>query len=155
MYFKFLFLFNAIVNLTIYSKRSHYLPEMSAYTVPVGASLILTCHAGSPYASWAPLYWDINLGNFSVRGQTSSNLMSNNGGKFSTPSGSNGKQNPSTLEIHNMQVKENGSSIQCGVPDTMAENMYSDVSRVIYILVESELYCMSCAELYTLRIILL
>ena len=104
------------------------------YVVLLNGSITLKCHA-TMYPSITSLHWNIALkGSTSVRG--SSGTLSRNG-QYSVPNGLQ-TENPTLLHIHNLQTQENGSTVQCGVPDPLGVYIASSHSLVVF--VEGEMF---------------
>ena len=112
------------------------------YVVPLNGSLTLKCNA-TTFSSLASLFWNITLnGSTSVRG-SSGTLSRNSQGKYSVPDTLQ-TENPTLLNIHNLQLHENGSTVQCGVPNL--SGVYVAISQAKVVFVEGELFIL----LYTI-----
>ena len=106
------------------------------YVVPLNGSITLKCHA-TMLSSLASLHWNITLkGSTSVRG-SSGTLISIYRGKYSVPDGLQ-TNNPTLLRIHNLQLQENGSTVQCVVPTYLGGYFASSPAQVVF--VEGELF---------------
>ena len=105
------------------------------YVVPLNGSLTLKCNA-TTFSSLASLLWNITLkDSTNVRG--SSGILSRNyEGKYSVPNYYNTLQteNPALLTIHNLQLHENDSTVQCGVLNpSSAVYVASSQAKVVFV----------------------
>ena len=101
------------------------------YGVPQNGSITLKCHA-TMYPSITSLHWNITLnGSTSVRG-SGGTLSISERGKYSVPDGLQ-TENPTLLRIHNLQIHENGSSVQCAVPDLSGVHVASSQAKVVFV----------------------
>ena len=126
-----------VLNMTvILSATDGAVSVRGGYVVPLNNSLTLKCHA-TTFTSEASLQWNITLvGSTSVRGNGGT-LASIGQGKYSLPKGIQ-TENPTLLRVHNLQLNESGSTIQCGVPDNLRGG-YHARSQAKFIFVEGEM----------------
>ena len=101
------------------------------YVVLLNGSLTVKCNA-TMYPSITSLHWNITLnGSTNVRG-SGGTVSSSGRGKYSVPDGLQ-IENPTMLRIHNLQLHENGSTVQCAVPDLSGVYVASSQAKVVFV----------------------
>jgi hypothetical protein len=112
-------------------------PVPGGHVVPLNGSITLKCHAtNGMFSSITLLQWNIT-GNISGLGSGGA-LSSSGQGKYSVPKGS--RDNPTLLSIHNLQLNESSSTVQCGVPNNL-QGGYHARSEAKFIFVEGAPLC--------------
>jgi hypothetical protein len=121
----------------ILSATDGAVPVPGGYVVPLNGSLTLKCNA-TMFSRLVSLQWNITLaGSTSVIG-TRGTLDSSGRGKYSVPDGLQ-TENPTLLNIHNLQLHENGFTVQCGVLNL--SGVYVAISQAKVVFVEGAPLC--------------
>ena len=103
--------------------------------MPVNGYITLHCEAQvPPYSRNTDLQWNIAVGTYSKNETHAAVIASEPSNRFShvQPDVSN----PAILRIHNLQISENRSTVQC-----LVTNLADTGSQVITIYVEGKLVC--------------
>jgi hypothetical protein len=102
------------------------------YVVPLNGSLTVKCNA-TTFPSLTSLHWNITLkDSTNVRG-IGGTLSRNYPGKYSVPNTLQ-TENPTLLTIHNLQLHENDSTVQCGVLNPFsAVYVASSQAKVVFV----------------------
>ena len=108
----------------------------------MNGSITLHCEAQvPPYKSKTELHWNIAVGTYSRNETHAAVVASLAGNKFTYVQ--TDVNNPAILHIHNLQISENRSTVQC-----LVANVANSVSQVITIYVEGKLICNDQSECY-------
>ena len=108
--------------------------------MPVNGSITLQCEAQGPgYHNHTGLQWNIAVGTYSRNETHAAVVASLSGNKFTYVQ--TDVNNPAILHIHNLQISENRSTVQC-----LVANVANSVSQAITIYVEGKLICNDQSE---------
>ena len=117
-------------------------PVPGGYVVPVNDSITLHCEAQvPPYKRNTILQWNIAMSTYSRNGTLATDIAQEFSNKFTRVQ--TYLKNPTMLRIHNLQISENRSTVQCSV-----SNLANTGSQVITIFVEGKLICDNQSEDY-------
>jgi hypothetical protein len=105
------------------------------YAVLNNKSVTFQCKA-SNFPNDTTLEWNIGLETVNFMRRRNGWLADKLPQKFTAPNRLI-KDNPAKLRIHNLQLKDNGSTILCGVPNQRKSGAYIDESQALFIFVES------------------
>ena len=98
--------------------------------MPVNGSITLHCEAQGPeYYYYTGLQWNIALGTYSKNEKSAAVIAFESRNKFTYVQPD--VNNPAVLRIHNFQISENRSTVQCSVT-----NLANTGSQVITIYAE-------------------
>ena len=106
------------------------------YVVPVHDGIVFRCHAPGVHEN-SVLSWNIDLGPLTLNETATFELGVDSNHKLTV--NENHKKNPAQVHIHNLQLNESGSKIQClghvGIQEV--------ISSIVHIFVEGLLYTIS------------
>ena len=109
--------------------------------MPVNGSITLHCEAqGPPFTNTTKLQWNLAVGIYSKNGKSAAVIALEYMNKFTYVQPD--VENPAVLRIHNLQISENRSTVQCSVT-----NHADTGSEDIIIYVEGKLICDDQSEL--------
>ena len=106
------------------------------YVVPVHDGIVFRCHASGVHEN-SVLSWNIDLGHLTLNETATFELGVDSNHRLTV--NENYKKNPAEVRIHNLQLNESGSKIQClgyiGIEEVN--------SSIVHIFVEGRLYTIS------------